>query len=100
MVEAVGHTDTFPRSYSGRCGISSHPIGVWSKYCSLLAIVGCIQNWLQVLTKTFCKVEALIDDEGNVLIDQNGDPELKVPISESNSSTPAWWHSMLCIVHP
>jgi len=44
----------------------------------LLAIVGCIQSWLQALTKTFCKVEALIDDEGNVLIDQNGDPEVKV----------------------
>ena len=27
----------------------------------------------------FCKVEALVDDEGNVLIDQNGDTEIKVP---------------------
>ena len=32
-----------------------------------------------MLTKTFCKVEALVNDEGNVLIDQNGDPEQKVP---------------------
>jgi len=45
----------------------------------LLAMVRCIQSGLWVLTKTFCKVEALIDDEGNVFIDQNGDPEVKVP---------------------
>jgi len=32
-----------------------------------------------VLTKTFCKVKAQVDDKGNVFIDQNGDPELKVP---------------------
>jgi len=31
-----------------------------------------------VLTKTFCKVEDLINDEGNVLTDQNGDPKVKV----------------------
>jgi len=45
----------------------------------LLAMVGCILSGLRVLTKTFCKVEALADDEGNVLINQNGDPKLKVP---------------------
>jgi len=32
-----------------------------------------------VLTKTFCKVEAPVDDKGNVLIDQNDNSELKVP---------------------
>ena len=45
----------------------------------LPAMMGCIQSRLWVLTKTFCKVEALVDDDGNVLIDQNSDPELKVP---------------------
>jgi len=42
-------------------------------------MVGCIQSRLHVLTKTFCKVEALMDNEGNVLTDQNDNPELKVP---------------------
>ena len=35
----------------------------------LPAMVGCIQSELQVLTQTFCKVEALVDDEGNVHVD-------------------------------
>ena len=34
---------------------------------------------LQVLTKTFSKVETLVDDEGNMLINQNDDLMLKVP---------------------
>ena len=33
---------------------------------------------LRVLTKTFCKIEALVDNDRNVLIDQHGDPEIKV----------------------
>jgi len=45
----------------------------------LLAMVGCIQIGLQILMKLFCKVEVLVDDEGNVLIGQNGDPKIKVP---------------------
>jgi len=45
-------------------------------------MVGCIQSRFWVLTKTFCIVEALVDDELNVLIDQNSDPELKVPNSK------------------
>ena len=32
-----------------------------------------------MLIKIFCKVEAQVDDKGNVLIDQNNDPEVKVP---------------------
>jgi len=35
----------------------------------LLAMVECIQSGLRTLTKTFCKVESLVDDEGNMLID-------------------------------
>jgi len=42
-------------------------------------MVGCIQSRLRALTKIFCKVEALVDDDGNVLIDQHGDLEVKVP---------------------
>ena len=45
----------------------------------LLIMVGCIQSGLRVLTKMFCKVEALADNEGNMLVDQNGDLEVKVP---------------------
>jgi len=32
-----------------------------------------------VLTKSFCEVEALEDEESNVLVDQNGESKLKVP---------------------
>jgi len=49
------------------------------KYCPSFDNAGVHQSLLRVLTKTFCKVEALADDESNVLIDQSDDPELKVP---------------------
>ena len=39
----------------------------------------CIQSGLRVLTKTFCKVEALVDANGNALTDQHGNPEVKMP---------------------
>ena len=42
-------------------------------------MVGCIQSGLRALTKTFCKVKVLVDAKGNVLTDQHGDPEVKVP---------------------
>jgi len=35
----------------------------------LSMMVGCIQSRLWALTKTFCKVEALVDANGNVLTD-------------------------------
>jgi len=35
----------------------------------LLVMVGCIQSGFQVLTKSFCRVETLVDEEGNVLVD-------------------------------
>ena len=35
----------------------------------LSAMVGCIQSELRVLTKTFYKVKALVDDDDNMLID-------------------------------
>jgi len=41
-------------------------------------MVGCIQSGLQALIKTFYKVEALLDDNDNGLIDQH-DLEVKVP---------------------
>jgi len=44
----------------------------------LPTMVGCIQSRLRALTMTFCKVEALVDDDGNVLIDQHSE-EVKVP---------------------
>ena len=45
-------------------------------------MVRCIQSGFRVLTKTFYKVEALVDEEGNMLIDQTRDSELKVPNSK------------------
>ena len=42
-------------------------------------MVRCIQSELQALTKTFCKVEALVDANGNALTDQHGNPEVKMP---------------------
>ena len=42
-------------------------------------MVGCIQSGLWILTNSFCEIEALEDEEGNMLVDQNGDPKLKVP---------------------
>ena len=45
----------------------------------LPTMVGCIQSRLQALTKTFYKVEALVDADGNALTNQHGDPEVKVP---------------------
>jgi len=64
----------------------------------LLAMVRCIQSGLRVLTKMFCKVEALVDDEGNMLIDHNGEPEVKVPNPRVELSC-AYFMGM-CIVHP
>ena len=45
----------------------------------LPTMVGCIQSGLRALAKTFCRVEALVDTKGNVLTDQHGNPEVKVP---------------------
>ena len=65
----------------------------------LLTMVGCIQSGLWALAKIFCRVEALMDAKGNALIDQHGNPEVKVPNIESNSHTPICWHGMSCIAH-
>jgi len=45
----------------------------------LSAMVGCIQSSLRVLTKSFCRVEALEYAKGNVIADKNGEPLLKMP---------------------
>ena len=36
------------------------------------------QSGLRTLTKTFCKVKALVDANSNALTDQHGNPEVKV----------------------
>jgi len=39
---------------------------VFGRNTALLpTMVGCIQSGLRVLTKTFCKIEALVDYDGN-----------------------------------
>jgi len=60
--------------------------------------VGCIQSELRVLTKTFCKVEALVDDKGNMLIVRNDDPEVKVhnPRVELPYTYLVAWYVMHC----
>ena len=61
----------------------------------LLTIVGCIQSRFRALTKTFCKVEALVDANGNALTDQHGNPEVKVldpRIELSYTYLVAWLH--------
>jgi len=60
--------------------------------------VGCIQSGLRVLTKTFYKVEALVDEEGNMLIDWNDSPKLKVPdpIVELPYTYLVAWYVMHC----
>jgi len=45
----------------------------------LPTMVRCIQSGLRVLTKTFCKVEVMVDADGNALTGQRGNPEVKVP---------------------
>ena len=45
----------------------------------LPTIVGCIQSGLRVLMRSFCQVEALVDKEGNPLMDQNDKLQFKIP---------------------
>ena len=60
--------------------VSSAILLAFDQNIALLPVmVGFIKRGLHVLTKMFCKVEALVDDECNVLVDQNSDPELKMP---------------------
>ena len=71
----------------------------FSQSIALLSmIVGCIQSRLQALTKTFCKVEALVDANSNVLNDQHGKPKVKVPnpIIELPYSYLVAWNVMHC----
>ena len=68
-----------------------YPTSVWLKYCSSSDNGGCIQSGLRALTKIFYKVEALVDDEGNVLI---GDPEVKMP----NLRVKLFLHLLGCMV--
>ena len=44
-----------------------------------LAMVARIHSGLQVLTKSFCQVEAIVDSEGNPVKDSNGHPLVKTP---------------------
>ena len=61
-------------------------------------MVGCIQSGLHALTKTFYKVKTLANDDGNVFIDQHGDPEVKVsnPRVELPYAYLVAWYVMHC----
>ena len=41
-------------------------------------MVGCLQSRLRLLIKSFYSVKALEDVEGNVIIDRDGEPKLKM----------------------
>ena len=92
----VRRADTFSRSYSGRCGIPRCPTGIWLRYCPSSNNGRMHSERASALTKTFCKVEDLVDDDGNVLIDQHGDPEVKVPNPRVELPYTTWWHGMHC----
>jgi len=49
-------------------------------------MVGCIQSELWALAKTFCRVKVLVDTKGNVLTNQHGNLEVKVPNQRIESS--------------
>ena len=42
-------------------------------------MVGCLQSGLRVLSKSFCNVEVQEDEEGNIIINRDGEPKLKTP---------------------
>ena len=67
----------------------------------LPTMVGCIQSGLRALAGTFCKVKVLVDAKGNVLTDQNGNPEVKVPNSriELLYTYLVAWYVMLTLSH-
>ena len=81
-----------------RCGVPDCPVDIRSITCPSPAIVGCVQSGLQVLTKSFCEVEAFEDEEGNMLVDQNGEPKMKVPNSRVELPYTYWtaWYVMHC----
>ena len=60
-------------------------------------MVRCIQSGLRALIKTFWKV-VLVDDVGYMLIDQHGDPEVKVtnPRVELPYTYLVAWYIMHC----
>jgi len=64
----------------------------------LPTMVGCIQSRLRALTKTFCKVKALVDADGSAFTDQHGDPEVKMhnPRIELSYTYLVAWYVMHC----
>ena len=45
----------------------------------LLAMVSCLQSGLRALILSFCRVEVMEDEKGNVILDINGEPKRKTP---------------------
>jgi len=42
-------------------------------------MVRCLQSGLRVLTLSFYHVEVMEDEEGNAILDRNGEPKRKTP---------------------
>jgi len=65
----------------------------------LSAMVGCIPRGLRLLTKSFCHMETLVDEEGNTLVDQNDTPQLKMPNPrvELSYTYLVTWYVMHCL---
>ena len=45
----------------------------------LSVMAGCLQIGLRLLIKSFCHVKGLEDVEGNIIVDKNSEPQLKIP---------------------
>jgi len=61
-------------------------------------MMGCIQSRLQALTKTVCKVKALLDANGNALTDRHDNSEVKMlnPRIELSYTYLVAWYVMHC----
>ena len=61
-------------------------------------MVSCLQIGLRVLILSFCRVDVMKDDEGNAILDRNGEPKRKPfnPRVELPYTYLAAWYVMLC----
>jgi len=61
-------------------------------------MVSCLQSGLHALTLSFCRVEVMEDEEGNVILDRNGEPKRKTynPRVELLYTYMADWYVVHC----
>jgi len=54
----------------------------------LPTMASCLQSGLHMLTLSFCCVEVMEDEEGNAILDINGEPKRKLSIPAWSYHTP------------